>query len=202
LPVEVENLGLRDYAPVLQAMRERHAQVAADAAPGTVWLVEHRSVYTAGRATPPEDLAEDAVPIERGGKLTWHGPGQLTIYPIMKLPRRDVRDWLRRIERFGVAIARAFDLDAEPSVDGTGVFVDGRKFASIGVAVKRWTNLHGIGVNVAVEGSPWQAVRPCGLSPEIMTDLSAASGRSLTVPQVAEAARDAVSVLTAPGDGI
>ncbi|MGC6486185.1 MAG: lipoyl(octanoyl) transferase LipB [Planctomycetota bacterium] len=201
MSVEVENLGQRDYAPVLEEMRARHAQVAADAAPGAVWLVEHRSVYTAGRATPPEDLRDGVVPIERGGKVTWHGPGQLTVYPILKLPRRDLRDWLRRIEEFGVAIARAFDLDAEPSVDGTGVFVDGRKFASIGVAVKRWTNLHGIGVNVAVEGSPWHAVRPCGLSPDVMTDLSAAARRPLTVAEVAEAARGAVSVLTADGQG-
>lgn len=202
MSVEVENLGLRDYAPVLDAMRARHAQVAAGDAPGTVWLVEHRSVYTAGRATPPEELSDGVVPIERGGKVTWHGPGQLTIYPILKLPRRDVRDWLRRIERFGVAVAAAFGLDAQPSIDGTGVFVGGRKFASIGVAVKRWTSLHGIGVNVAVAGSPWHAVRPCGLSPEIMTDLSAAAGRPLTVAAVADAARDAVSVLTAPSDGI
>jgi lipoyl(octanoyl) transferase len=179
-------------------MRARHAQVAAGDAAGAVWMVEHRSVYTAGRATPPAELTDSVVPIERGGKVTWHGPGQLTIYPILRLPRRDVRDWLRRIERFGVAVAAAFGLDAEPSVDGTGVFVAGRKFASIGVAVKRWTNLHGIGVNVAVTGSPWHAVRPCGLSPEIMTDLSTAAGRPVTVAEAADAAREAVAVLTDP----
>ena len=179
-------------------MRARHAQVAAGEAAGTVRMVEHRSVYTAGRATPPAELTDGIVPIERGGKVTWHGPGQLTIYPILSLPRRDVRDWLRRIERFGVAVAAAFGLDAEPSVDGTGVFVAGRKFASIGVAVKRWTNLHGIGVNVAVTGDPWRAVRPCGLSPEIMTDLSTAAGRPLTVAEVSDAAREAVAVLTDP----
>ncbi len=179
-------------------MRARHAQVAAGEATGAVWMVEHRSVYTAGRATPPAELTDSVVPIERGGKVTWHGPGQLTIYPILRLPRRDVRDWLRRIERFGVAVAAAFGLDAEPSVDGTGVFVAGRKFASIGVAVKRWTNLHGIGVNVAVTGSPWHAVRPCGLSPEIMTDLSTAAGRPVTVAEAADAAREAVAVLTDP----
>jgi len=174
--------------------------VAANAAAGAVWLVEHDPVYTAGRATQAADLRDGIVPVERGGQVTWHGPGQLTIYPIVKLPKRDVRDWLRRIERFGVQIAAAFGLDAEPSVDGTGVFVAGRKFASIGVAVKRWTNLHGIGVNVAVQGSPWHAVRPCGRSPDVMTDLSTASGRAITVPEVAAVARGAVSILTAADD--
>lgn len=202
MSVEVENLELRDYREVLTAMRERHALVATGDAGDVVWLVEHDPVYTAGRATPPSDLREDIVPIERGGQITWHGPGQLTIYPIIRLPKRDLRDWLRRIERYGVRIAEALGLDAEPSVDGTGVFVAGRKFASIGVAVKRWTNLHGIGVNVAVEGSPWRAVRPCGLSPDIMTDLSAATGRRVTMAEVSEAARAAVSVLTAERDPV
>ena len=200
MSVEIENLDQRGYEQVLAAMRERHELVAANAAAGAVWLVEHDPVYTAGRATQAADLRDGIVPVERGGQVTWHGPGQLTIYPIVKLPKRDVRDWLRRIERFGVQIAAAFGLDAEPSVDGTGVFVAGRKFASIGVAVKRWTNLHGIGVNVAVQGSPWHAVRPCGRSPDVMTDLSTASGRAITVPEVAAVARDAVSILTAADD--
>ena len=200
MSVEIENLDQRGYEQVLAAMRQRHELVATNAAAGAIWLVEHDPVYTAGRATQAADLRDGIVPVERGGQVTWHGPGQLTIYPIIKLPKRDVRDWLRRIERFGVQIAAAFGLDAEPSVDGTGVFVAGRKFASIGVAVKRWTNLHGIGVNVAVQGSPWHAVRPCGRSPDVMTDLSTASGRAITVPEVAAVARDAVSILTAADD--
>lgn len=202
MPVEIENLQTRAYEPVLAAMRERHAQVAAGERDGALWLVEHDSVYTAGRATPKADLRDGIVPIERGGQITWHGPGQLTIYPILRLPRRDIRDWLQRIERFGMRIAESFGLTAEPSVDGTGVFVDGRKFASIGVAIKRWTNLHGIGVNVAVEGSPWQQVRPCGLSPDIMTDLSIAAGRAITIDEVRAAAREAVSVLTTDADPV
>lgn len=167
-----------------------------------MWLVEHDPVYTAGRATPSDDLRDGIVPIERGGKITWHGPGQLTVYPIVRLPKRDLRDWLRRIEAFGVAIAAHFGLEAEPSVDGTGVFVGRRKFASIGVAVKRWTNLHGIGVNIAVTGSPWHSVRPCGLSPDIMTDLSEALGRPLSMHDAAAAAAAAVSVLVDGADAV
>ncbi len=176
-----------------------HTDVAAGVTPGRVLLVEHEPVYTAGRATPAGDIAAAAaVPIERGGRITYHGPGQLVIYPILPLPRRDLRDWLHRLEAFGVAVCAAFGLPAEPSVDGTGVFVHGRKVASIGVAVKRWVNLHGIAINVAMDLEPWHAVRPCGLAPEIMTDMSRAAGRPIGLAEARAAVRDRVFVLTDP----
>mgnify|MGYP002623747627 FL=1 len=189
------------YEPALARMRALHADVAAGA-PGRVLFVEHEPVYTAGRATPPDELGLGVVPIERGGRVTYHGPGQLVVYPIVRLPRRDVRDWLRRLERFGVRVAARFGLAAEPSVDGTGVFVDGRKIASIGVAVRRWTNLHGIGINVAMDAAPWRAVRPCGLSPDVMTDLSRAAGVPISMADAAAAAAAAISVLVDPGDPV
>ncbi len=199
---EVETLGRAAYAPVLQRMRELHAAVHRGEAPGRVLLVEHEPVYTAGRATRPAELGTGIVPIERGGQITYHGPGQLVVYPIVRLPRRDLRDWLRRFEAFGIAIAAAFNVPAEGSVDGTGVFARGRKFASIGVAVKHWINLHGIGINIAMDLAPWHAVRPCGLSPDIMTDLSTAAGRPITMQQAVEAAQAALLVLTGNGDPV
>ncbi|HEX6813231.1 MAG TPA: lipoyl(octanoyl) transferase LipB [Planctomycetota bacterium] len=180
-------------------MRELHAAVHRGGS-GRILFVEHEPVYTAGRATPGEELRAGIVRIERGGKITYHGPGQLVVYPIVRLPRRDVGDWMRRLERFGVRIAAAFGLDAKPSIDGTGVFVDGRKFASIGVAVKHWINLHGIGINVAMDLAVWQAVRPCGLSPDIMTDLSSAAARPIAMDEAVAAAKAAVSVLTEADD--
>ena len=175
MAVEIENLGQKLYEPLLIQMRELHEAVQRGAA-GRVWLVEHDPVYTAGRATPKEDLHEGIVPIERGGQITYHGPGQLTVYPIVPLPKRDLRDWLKRIEIFGVRIANAFGLEAEPSVDGTGVFASGRKFASIGVHVKRWVNMH------------------------IMTDLSTAAGRPIAMQEVIDAATASVSVLVDADD--
>lgn len=192
---EVENLGRAAYEPVLIRMRTLHAAVHRGAG-GRVLFVEHEPVYTAGRATPADELRPGMVSVERGGKITYHGPGQLVVYPILRLPKPDVRDWMRRIENFGVRIAAAFGLDAKPSVDGTGVFVDGRKFASIGVAVKHWINLHGISINVAMDLTAWQAVRPCGLSPDLMTDLSSAADRPIAMHEVVAAASAAVSVLT------
>jgi lipoyl(octanoyl) transferase len=197
---EIENLGRAAYEPVLAQMRALHAAVHAGHAAGRVLLVEHEPVYTAGRATPPADLRPGIVPIERGGRITYHGPGQLVVYPIVRLPRRDVRDWLRRLESFGMRIAQHFGLVGEPSVDGTGVFVGGRKFASIGVHVKHWINLHVIGVNIAMDLQPWHAIRPCGLAPDVMTDLSRAAGRTITMAEAVAAAHAAVSVLADPGD--
>ena len=192
---EIEALARMPFAAALARMRELHAAVHRGA-PGRVLFVEHDPVYTAGRATPASELRPDIVAIERGGRITYHGPGQLVVYPIVPLPRRDLRDWLRRLERFGVAVAAAFGLDAEPSVDGTGVFVAGRKVASIGVAVKHWINLHGIAINVAMDPTPWQAVRPCGLAPDIMSDLSTAASRPIAMAEATAAAAAAVSVLT------
>jgi lipoyl(octanoyl) transferase len=195
---EIENLGRAAYAPVLERMRELHAAVHRGDSPGRVLMVEHEPVYTAGRATDPAELRPGIVPIERGGKITFHGLGQLVVYPILRLPRRDVRDWLRRLEQFGVRLAATLGLAATPSVDGTGVFVGGRKFASIGVHVKHWINLHGIGVNVAMDLAPWHAVRPCGLSPDIMTDLTTAAGRPIDMATATAAAAAAVSVFCDP----
>lgn len=199
--VAILDLGRAAYPPVLERMRQLH-QAVQNGAPGEVWLVEHEPVYTAGRGTPPEQLGPAVVPIERGGKITYHGPGQLVVYPIVPLPRRDVHDWLRRLEAFGGAIAAAFGVAWTPSVDGTGVFAGARKFASIGVAVKRWANLHGIAVNVAMDLGPWHQVRPCGLDPNVMTDLSRAAGRPIALAEAAAAARTAVSALLAPGDPV
>jgi lipoate-protein ligase B len=173
-----------------------HAAVARGDKPGSILFVEHDPIYTAGRATPPAELQPGFVPVERGGKITYHGPGQLVVYPIVPLPRRDVRDWLERLEDFGVAVCAAFGLAATPSVDGTGVFVQGRKVASIGVAVRRWVNLHGIAINVAMDLEPWQRVRPCGLDPTVMTDLSRALGAPVGMDAVRQAAREQVFLLT------
>ena len=199
VPIEIEDLGRSAYVPVLEHMRALHSKVASGEDDGRILLVEHEPVYTVGRATPPHELGPLVVPIERGGKITYHGPGQLVIYPILRLPHRDAREWLRRLEAFGVAVCSAFGLAAKASVDGTGVFVGDHKVASIGVAIKRWTNLHGIAINVAMDNTPWFAVRPCGRAPETMSDLQTACGRTILLDEARVAARSLVGMLTAPG---
>ena len=159
-----------------------------EAAPGKILLVEHQPVFTAGRATPAVDRTDAVVPIERGGQITYHGPGQLVVYPIVPLPSHDARAWLRSLEAFGIAICAEFGLPATASDDGTGVFVHGQKVGSIGVALRRWVNLHGIALNVDMDLEPFHRVQPCGLDPRIMSDLSRLSGRRLHWEDAADAA--------------
>lgn len=187
--VDVEDLGRRAFGDVHREMLELVASIRAGRSPGKVLLVEHDPVYTAGRATPPEERGPDVVAIERGGRTTYHGPGQLVVYPIVPLPRRDVRAWLRALERLGVEVCARFHLVGEPSVDGTGVFVAGRKVASIGVAIRSWINLHGIAINVDMDLDAFRAIRPCGLDPTIMSDLSRCTGRTVTMAEAKDAVR-------------
>lgn len=162
---------------------------------GEVWLLEHEPVYTAGRATPPEEITEEVLPIERGGKVTFHGPGQLVIYPIIPLPHRDVRRWLRSLEQFGMAICQHFGLEAHPAPDATGVFTGPRKLASIGVHIKHWINLHGIAVNVDMDLAFFDPIRPCGREPDIMSDLSRELSRRVPMEEAKQAARLALPAL-------
>ena len=196
--VLIEDLGRRPFEPVLRHMRQLVEDIRGGRSAGRVLLVEHESVYTAGRATPPEQLA-GTVAVERGGKVTWHGPGQLVVYPVVPLPGRDVRRWLQALESFGVQFCAAFGLEAEPSVDGTGVFVGDRKLASIGVAIRHWISLHGISINVAVDGTPWHRIRPCGLDPGIMTDLSRETGRAVSLDEAKQRAAETLPRLLEQG---
>jgi lipoyl(octanoyl) transferase len=193
---QIRDLG--DCCPFAEMHRTMVAlsdRVHRGESPGEVWLLEHEPVYTAGRATPAQDLTDEILPVERGGKVTFHGPGQLVVYPIVRLPHRDVRRWLRSLERFGMAICGHFGLHAHPSPDGTGVFAGQRKVASIGVHIKHWINLHGIAVNVDMDMASFHRIRPCGLDPGIMSDLSRELSRKVTMNEVKEAARLALPAL-------
>ena len=195
------DLGRVPFAAVWPRMHEVAAAIHDRTAPcGEILLVEHDPVYTAGRASRDEVLADDVVRIERGGRVTYHGPGQLVVYPIVPLPRRDVRAWLRSLEALGVAVCESFDLEAKASVDGTGVFVartDGSwsKVVSIGVAIKRWVNLHGIAINFDMDLAAFHRIRPCGLDPDVVGDLSRAAGRRIGRAEVVAAVEAALPVL-------
>lgn len=195
--IDVEDLGRIDYASAHARMLALAAGIHERRSGGAILLAEHPAVYTAGRATPAHERPADAVDVERGGRVTYHGPGQLVVYPIVRLPAPDVRAWLATLERFGCAVCASFGLQGQPSLDGTGVFVDGRKVASIGVAIRRWINLHGIAINVAMDLAPFHRVRPCGLDPTVMTDLSRAARRPISLDDARRAARDHVHLLVA-----
>lgn len=193
---EIEDLGRLDYASAHARMLALAAAVRDRRSSGVVLLVEHPPVFTAGRATPAHERPADAIDIERGGRVTFHGPGQLVVYPIVRLPARDVRAWLATLERFGSAVCSTFGLQGQPSLDGTGVFVNRRKVASIGVAIRHWINLHGISINVAMDLAPFHRVRPCGLDPTVMSDLSREAGRPISMDDARQAALTHVHLLT------
>ena len=186
-----------DYVAAWDLQRELHAEVSAGAA-GTVLLLEHPPVFTAGKRTEPHERPADDVPVidvDRGGKITFHGPGQLVGYPIVRLPDHVyVVDYVRRVEEalihacaeLGVTTARV------PGRSGVWVAADEqpggrpeRKVAAIGVRVSRGVTMHGFAINCDVDLAWYDRFVPCGISDAGVTSLSQELGRDVTVPQVA-----------------
>jgi lipoyl(octanoyl) transferase len=186
--------GLIDYELAWAQQRDIHTQVANRTAPDTVLLLEHPSVYTAGRRTEPWERPFDGTPVidvDRGGKITWHGPGQLVGYPILALPDPvDVVAYVRRMEAMLIAVCAEFGVTAG-RVDGrSGAWVAAddrgpeRKVAAIGIRVARGVTLHGFGLNCNPDMSNFERFVPCGIADAGVTSLSREAGREVTVAEV------------------
>ena len=194
LGFEVVRAGLVDYEIALAEQRRIHEAVAGGTAPDTVLLLEHPSVYTAGKRTEPGDRPADGTPVvdvDRGGRITWHGPGQLVGYPIVRLPDPiDVVAYVRRMEQVLIDVCAEFGL-ATVRVEGrSGVWVaaDGRgpdrKVAAIGIRVARGVTLHGFAINADCDLSRYDIFVPCGIRDAGVTSISAELGRPITVADV------------------
>jgi len=198
-------LGTLSYADglVLQngLVEQRHRGEIGD----TVLLLEHEPVYTIGRTRDqsslrdPGELPHPVFEINRGGQATFHGPGQLVGYLILDLSvhGRDLHGYLRRIESFLIAFASHFGMKAARKEGLTGVWVEDRKLASIGVGVRKWITMHGFGLNVSSDLSGYEAITPCGIANVTMTSLSRETGCEITV---AEAARSIESFIRSAFD--
>jgi lipoyl(octanoyl) transferase len=188
--------GLVPYEEAWAEQRRLHAARAADEAPDTVLLLEHPPVYTAGKRTSPWERPVDGTPVidvDRGGKITWHGPGQLVGYPILKLPDPvDVVAHVRRVEE--ALILACADLGVEATrVDGrSGVWVLGRdgredrrdrKVAAIGIRVSQGVTMHGFALNCDCDLTGYDRIVPCGISDASVTSLTAETGRPVTVAE-------------------
>jgi lipoyl(octanoyl) transferase len=193
-PLQVKRLGTIDYTDAWDEQRRLHAQRTAGEIPDTVLLLEHPSVYTAGRRTEPSERPFDGTPVvdvDRGGKITWHGPGQLVGYPILELPRPlDVVAYVRRIETMVIEVCAEFGL-ATGRVEGrSGVWLaaDGqrpeRKIAAIGVRVSRRVTMHGFALNCDADLGAFGRIVPCGIQDAGVTSLTAELGRTVTVADV------------------
>jgi len=181
------------YLTALEHQRAVHADVASGRAPDTVILLEHPSVYTAGKRTEPHERPTDGTPVidvDRGGKITWHGPGQLVGYPIVRLPDPvDVVAHVRRVEEALILACADLGVDAT-RVDGrSGVWVLGadgqqdRKIAAIGIRVSAGVTMHGFALNCDCDLSWFDRIVPCGLTDATVTSLSQETGRDVTVAE-------------------
>jgi lipoate-protein ligase B len=175
--LEVRRLGRTDYAEAHRIQLGVLEQRIADEVPDTLLLTEHEPVITVGRGTPPEQLPAGAlpvVPVERGGEATYHGPGQVVAYPIVALSeaRRDLHRYLRDLEQVVIGVLAEFEIEGRREEGLTGVWVEERKIASIGVAVRRWVTWHGLALNVHTDLAAFGGFLPCGLDPKVMTRMT------------------------------
>jgi len=188
-----EDLGRLNYEAAWAIQKERLDQRIAGEIPDTALFVEHDPVYTVGRRRGAADnvLAPAGVPVvqvERGGDVTWHGPGQIVVYPIVALPeeRRDIHAHLKNLEEAAIRTCRGYGLDAVRDERNTGAWVGGRKICSIGVAVRRWVTWHGLALNVAPDLSYFQRINPCGFGAGIMTSMAEELGEDPPQAEVAD----------------
>ena len=204
-PIDVRRLGSIDYRSAWQLQRElADARVAGG--PDTLLLLEHPSVYTAGKRTEPHERPLDGTPVvetDRGGKITWHGPGQLVGYPIIGLAEPlDVVNFVRRLEESLIAVCADLGLETG-RIDGrSGVWVPGqntgagirpaRKLGAIGIRVSRATTLHGFALNCDCDLAAFSSIVPCGIADAGVTSLSAELGRRIGVDDVISRVADAV----------
>jgi lipoyl(octanoyl) transferase len=200
-PIEVRQLGTLGYGEAWQLQRELvGARVAGG--PDMLLLLEHPPVYTAGRRTEPHERPIDGTPVidtDRGGKITWHGPGQLVGYPIVGLADPiDVVDYVRRLEESLITVCTDIGLPAGRVAGRSGVWLPAdsvrpaRKVAAIGVRVQRATTLHGFAMNCDCDLAAFRAIVPCGIADAGVTSLSAELGRPVSVDDVRARVADAV----------
>lgn len=187
------------------ALQEQHVDaILAGSGNDTILLLEHEPVYTIGRLRDqsslrdPSSLPFSVFETNRGGQATYHGPGQLVGYPILDLnPRgRDLHEHLRKLEEALIHTCAAFGVQAGRRDGLTGVWVENRKLASIGVGVRKWISMHGFAINITKESlPPFFAITPCGLDGVSMTCLEAEAGRKITVREAAEVVEEKLADL-------
>nr|WP_191480253.1 lipoyl(octanoyl) transferase LipB [Nocardioides ochotonae] len=200
-----------DYLAAWELQREVHARVADGEQPGTVLLLEHPPVFTAGKRTLPEERpldpgGADVIDVDRGGKITFHGPGQLVGYPIVALPDHvKVVDYVRRVEEALIRVCRDLGVTTARVPGRSGVWLRAddrgpeRKIAAIGIRVSRGVTMHGFSLNCDVDLDWYSRFVPCGIADAGVTSLSAELGRDVPVAEVLPLVRRHVADLLAWG---
>ncbi|MDP2788122.1 MAG: lipoyl(octanoyl) transferase LipB [Pseudomonadota bacterium] len=173
----VKRLGLVEYEPTWRAMQDFTAARTSDT-PDEIWLLQHPPVFTLGMAGKREHLLADigipVVAIDRGGQITYHGPGQIVIYLLLDLRRRGygIKELVRRMEQAIIDVLAAYGIAAERLAGAPGVYVAGAKIAALGLRVKNGCTYHGLCLNVDMDLTPFQAINPCGYAGMAVTQIS------------------------------
>ena len=192
-PLAIQRAGLIEYSVALETQRMIHREVAEGVRPNTLLILEHPSVFTAGKRTSESEKPHDGTPVidvDRGGKITWHGPGQLVGYPIVKLAKpTELVGFVREIEAGLIRVCSEFGLETQ-RVDGrSGVWVcdeDGeRKIAAIGIRVASGVSMHGFALNVNPDLSEFNRIIPCGIEDASVTSMQQELGRDISIDEVA-----------------
>jgi lipoyl(octanoyl) transferase len=175
--MKIKRLGLVEYEPTFQAMQDFNAQRDAGT-PDEIWLLEHPPVFTLGLAAKPEHILDagdiPVVKIDRGGQVTYHGPGQLVVYLLLDLKRKNigVRELVRKMEQAIIDTLADYQLASQRIVGAPGIYINGAKIAALGLRVKRGCCYHGLAINVDMDLAPFMRINPCGYAGMPVTQTS------------------------------
>lgn len=191
-PLALQRSGLVEYEDALAIQRTIHSEVSSGIRPNTLILLEHPSIYTAGKRTLDEERPGNGarvLDVDRGGKITWHGPGQLVGYPIVRLSNpHELVGFVREIEAGLIKVCAEFGIIGVRVEGRSGVWIvdekGERKVAAIGIRVASGTSMHGFALNVNPDLSAFDAIVPCGISDAAVTSLAIELGREITIEEV------------------
>ena len=192
-PIALTRHGLIDYSKAWDVQRTIHGEVVEKKRPNTLLLLQHPSVYTAGRRTQEAERPQDGTPVidvDRGGKITWHGPGQLIGYPIVRLAKpTELVGFVREIEAGLIAVCEELGIKAQCVAGRSGVWIrdekGDRKIAAIGIRVAKGVTMHGFALNVCPDLTPFSQIIPCGIEDAEVTSMEKELGRTITIEEVA-----------------
>ena len=192
-PIALTRHGLIDYSKAWDVQRTIHGEVVDKKRPNTLLLLQHPSVYTAGRRTQETERPQDGTPVidvNRGGKITWHGPGQIVGYPILRLAKpTELVGFVREIEAGLIAVCDELGIKAQCVAGRSGVWIrdekGDRKIAAIGIRVAKGVTMHGFALNICPDLTPFTQIIPCGIQDAEVTSMEKELGRTITVEEVA-----------------
>ena len=199
--IEISRAGLVEYEQALAMQRQFHQEVVAGTRPNSLVLLEHPSVFTAGKRTQDFERPTDGTPVidvDRGGRITWHGPGQLVGYPIVKLLKpTELVGFVRTLESALIEICSHFGIESQRVEGRSGVWIcdetGERKIAAIGIRVASGVTMHGFALNVSPDLTAFEQIVPCGIDDAAVTSMARELGREISIPEVASIVEKAIT---------